>query len=458
VGVPEYAIDDIRRKADELAAGYLGASGNVGLAIGVLAGSERLYFGYGAIAKGSDRVPDERTVFEIGSITKVFTAILMQEMAGRGEVKVDQPVRELLPPGTAVPKRGDREVTLFDLSTHSAGFPRMPSNWQEGMKSEAEPYANYTPELLYKALATTRLRWRPGTKDDYSNYGVGLLGHALELRGAKPYEELLGERVLRPLGMTDTTVTFSEDQQKRLATGHSEDGQPTSYWDIRTLGGAGALRSTVAEMLTFLRANLIPAETPLKDALAACHEPRPLARKFPPWYVVAAALVTVSLLVQWLVPVPPGSWKFLAAFVLPPIVTYAWRGFGAGLLASVLVWLGTFFLWGTDQFGWKQAGSILFAIVAGMYWIRAYLPSSGAGNEVMPGWFSLWFGDARARWHNGGTGGFRSFVAFVAESRVAVAVLSNSANDADSIGVELLRHLHESNKIWAAVPRTFRIE
>ena len=93
MGLPNYAIDDIRRKADELAAGYVSASGNIGLAVGAVVGAERLYFGYGAIAKGSDRVPDEHTVFEIGSVTKVFTAILMQEMAGRSEVRVDQPVR-----------------------------------------------------------------------------------------------------------------------------------------------------------------------------------------------------------------------------------------------------------------------------------------------------------------------------------------------------------------------------
>ena len=177
MGLPNYAIDDIRRKADELAAGVPQRRGRTsGSLSGHWSGPNGSYFGYGATAKGSDRVPDEHTVFEIGSVTKVFTAILMQEMAGRGEVKVDQPVRELLPPGTVVPKRGDREITLFDLSTHSAGLPRMPGNWQDGMKSDDEPYANYTPEHLYKALATTRLRWTPGTKDDYSNYGVGLLG------------------------------------------------------------------------------------------------------------------------------------------------------------------------------------------------------------------------------------------------------------------------------------------
>jgi CubicO group peptidase (beta-lactamase class C family) len=454
--LPNYAIHDLHRKADELAAGYLAGPGRVGLAVGVLVGDERFHMGYGAVGKGSEQVPGERTVFEIGSVTKVFTAILLAEMVARGEVKLDQPVRELLPPGTTVPKRGDREVTLLDLATHTAGLPRMSGNWQEGMKDEANPYAHYTPELLYQALAKTKLRWRPGTKDDYSNYGVGLLGHALELRAAKPYAELLTDRVLRPLGLDDTTVDLSDDQRRRLAPGHLEDGQPTANWDIRTLGGAGALRSTMAEMLTFLRANLNPAATPLAEALSTCQRPTPLIRKFPPWWAVAMGLAAVSILVQWLLPVPPGTWKFAVAVLLPVVVSYVWRGFGAGVLASFLVWVGAFLLWGSDQFGWMQAALVLGAIGGVAFKVRRFLPSAGAGGEVMPGWQAMWFGDMLVRWHNGGTGGYCSFVGFVADSRVAVAVLANSANDVDSIGVELLRHLHETNKVWATVPRTFK--
>ena len=146
----------------------------------------------------------------------------------------------------------------------------------------------------------------------------------------------------------------------------------------------------------------------------------------------------------------------MAALFLPAIATYAWRGFGAGLLASLLVWAGTFMLWGQDEFGWDTPQGIMLAMAIVMYQLRRYLPSAGTGHEVMPGWHSHWFGDARARWHDGGTGGFCSYVGFVSDSKVAVAVLSNSANDVDTIGVELLRHVHETNKVWAAVPRTFR--
>jgi CubicO group peptidase (beta-lactamase class C family) len=454
MGLPEYAVDDLRRKADELAGDYLGSPGRVGLAVGALIGGERFYFGYGAAAKGSDRVPDEHTVFEIGSVTKVFTAVLMEEMAGRGEVRPDQPVRELLPPGTAVPKHGDRAVTLCDLATHTAGLPRMPGNWQEGMKDEANPYADYTPDHLYRALAATRQRWKPGTRADYSNYGVGLLGHALELRAGRPYEQLLAERVLNPLGLADTAVDLSDDQRRRMAGGHDEEGNPTSNWDIRTLGGAGALRSTVAEMLTFLRAILEPAATPLKEALAACHVTQPLPWRIGAATLTALVLVAVGLLVQWVVPVPPGSWTFLAVFALPVLAAYFWGGFWSGAMASVAVWAATLAVWGPDRFGWQPAGIFLLILAAGAYGVRRL--GGGGDSLVMPGWQPYWFGDALGRWHNGGTGGYRSFVGFVADSRVAVAVLSNSAHDVDSIGVDLLQHLHEANKVWATVPRTFR--
>jgi CubicO group peptidase (beta-lactamase class C family) len=438
--------DGIRQKAEELATGYLASAANVGLVVGLLVGDGRHTFGFGKLAKGGDRTPDERTVFEIGSVTKVFTAVLLADMADNGEVRFDQPVRELLPAGTVVPKWGDREITLLDLSMHAAGLPRMPGNWELGMKSEQEPYANYTPELLYQALAATRLRWKPGTRTDYSNFGTGLLGFALARKAGKPYEELLAERVLRPLGLTDTSVTLSDDQKARMAQGHDESGNPTANWDIPTLSGAGALRSTAAEMLTFLRDNVAPTETPLARAIEECHRPQKLEwswRAFVLAAVWGVALAALSVFCQWAIPVPPGSWKFLTVFLAPVILTRVLQGSQAALVASVAVWVGTLWLWaGTGwQFGWWAAACVLLAVNAVLSGGQLFRQT-----EAMPGWQSLRLAGGFARWHNGGTGGFRSFVGFVPESRVGVVVLSNSASDPDALAVELLRLLHDTSK------------
>ena len=215
---------------------------------------------------------DENTVFEIGSITKAFTGVLLAEMVARGEVRFDQPVAELLPAGTRVPARNGKQVTLIQLSMQNSGLPRLPDNLKPA--NVENPYADYSVAQLYDFLKRHELRRDPGEQYEYSNLGVGLLGHALALRAGKSYEELLRERVLAPLGMTSTAVVLTPAMQRVVSHGHSADGDVTSLWDIPTLAGAGALRSSMADMMRFLAANLNPPDTPLGRALAASHEHR----------------------------------------------------------------------------------------------------------------------------------------------------------------------------------------
>ena len=284
----------------------------------------------------------------------------------------------------------------------------------------------------------------PGTGAAYSNLGAGLLGHVLALRAGLPYDELLAARILRPLGLTDTAIALSADQASRLAPGHDAMGEPTSNWDLPTLAGAGALRSTADEMLTFLRANLDPPETPAGAALRACHVPRPVAwrRRIGVGIAQAVGLAAASLLVQWAVPLSPGRWTFLAALILPVLVAEGWKGFWSGVWTAVAVWAGSWLLWGS-AFGWAPAGVALLISLAVSGLAAGYLPPGG---PVRLGWQEAAAGEATALWHNGGTGGYRSFVGFVPGSRVGVVVLSNSANDVDPIGMALLKALHEARR------------
>ena len=150
---------------------------------------------------GAQGVPlDGNTLFEIGSITKVFTASLLAEMAARGEVGLDDPVAKYLPPSVRVPSRNGKQITLLDLSTQTSGLPRMPTNFSP--KDELNPYADYSVDQLYAFLSGYELTRDIGSQYEYSNLGVGLLGHALALRAGKSYEALLVERILRPLGIT----------------------------------------------------------------------------------------------------------------------------------------------------------------------------------------------------------------------------------------------------------------
>jgi serine-type D-Ala-D-Ala carboxypeptidase/endopeptidase len=245
-----------------------------GIAVGVRQGEARYTTGRGRVAHDGSQPPDERTIFEIGSITKVFTATLLADMAREGLVALDDPVQRYLQEGVELPVRG-RPITLADLASHTSGLPRLPKGllWQ-AIRESANPYANFTFDQLNVAIPRTKPRRPPGKKIRYSNYGAGLLGHVLALRAGRTYEELVTERITRPLGMDDTSIAVPEDELDRFAQGHNRRGRPVSNWDIPALAGAGALRSTVADLLRFLEAQLGAAPEPLAESIRMTHEPR----------------------------------------------------------------------------------------------------------------------------------------------------------------------------------------
>jgi D-alanyl-D-alanine-carboxypeptidase/D-alanyl-D-alanine-endopeptidase len=238
---------------------------SVGMVAGVHDTSGRLLLAYGRAGAGNDRPLDGDAVFEIGSITKVFTALLLAEMAARREVALEDPVAKYLPSEVKVPGRGRKRITLLDLATYTSGLPRMPSNFDP--KDKDNPYADYSVQQLYAFLSGYVLQCDPGIHYEYANLGFGLLGHALALRAGKSYEELVIERICAPLGMESTGVTLSGSMRERLTPGHNQSLEPTSNWDMPTLTGAGGLRSTANDLLTFLDAvSSAQTDTPLRRA------------------------------------------------------------------------------------------------------------------------------------------------------------------------------------------------
>lgn len=237
----------------------------VGLVVGLLdSDGSRRVFAHGSPGSGARPLNGE-SVFEIGSITKVFTGILLADMVRRGEVELADPVARFLPPGVRVPSRGGKEITLLDLATHRSGLPLLSDNLPE--KDPRNPYADYTEELLYEFLSGFELPRDPGESFEYSNLGVGLLGHALALRAGTTFEALLQERVLTPMGMNHTAITPTPGMRPRQVRGHDRGGYPWPDFDWLTLHGAGALRSTVNDMLSFAAANLSEDTTAVHAAL-----------------------------------------------------------------------------------------------------------------------------------------------------------------------------------------------
>lgn len=326
---------------------------SVGVVAGVLVGGERIVVGHGRLSATDPRQPGGDTVFEIGSVTKVFTATVLADLVARGELALDAPVEGLLDGSVRVPAGGGARITLEHLATHSSGLPRMPDNFDPA--DYDNPYVDYTEDRLYEFLSSHELARGVGETVEYSNLGYGLLGHALARGTGRGYEVLVAELVLEPLGMSDTAVTLSPSLRERLAAGHDDSLDPVALWDFAALSGAGSLRSTVNDILRFLEANIDPWSSPLSEALRSAHSRR--------------------------VDMPEPD-----------------TGIGLG-------------------------------------WIVLDGNDSGDGGDGK---------DGRILWHNGGTGGYSSFVGFDPESQVGVVVLSNAAELVDFLGFRLLNRARDT--------------
>ncbi len=274
--MPAVDVDQIQAVMDKdlqrVLAGELAPATGIGVTIGVVEHGVRKVFSYGA-AK-----PD--SVFEIGSITKTFTGLMLAQMVQQKQARLDEPVRALLPKGTVAAPASGAEITLLDLSTQRSGLPRLPDNMTPA--DATNPYADYDAKALYAFIASHGVAMPARPDFGYSNLGVGLLGQALADRAGTTYEALVRREVTGPLGMKDTAITLTAAVRKRFLAGHGAGRSPQRAWDFAALVGAGGLRSTAADMLTFLDAQLHPEHVKgitseartLAAALVASHQVR----------------------------------------------------------------------------------------------------------------------------------------------------------------------------------------
>ena len=247
------------------------ARGHRTLVAGVIRPGERGWY-----APRGDDAADDLTIFEIGSITKAFTGVLLAEMSLRGEVSLDDPLSRHLPGPR--PRWRHREPTLLELATHRSGLPNVPRAMRRpelayalGFR-ERDPWAGVTEQAYEELVMRESPRRRPGGKVRYSSMALGLLGDALAARAGRPYAQLLAERVLGPLQMDATGVTPPPAWAPRLLVGHSRRGRPRSPL-ADFMPAAGSLRSNARDMMSFLAACLDPGTTPLGRALALAQQP-----------------------------------------------------------------------------------------------------------------------------------------------------------------------------------------
>lgn len=259
-GIPELHDGALKSQIDKMAAGFLGAGNSSGLGVAVVVRDpstgqlEALILNYGTSAKdqGADITPD--TVYEIGSITKVFTGILLAEAVNAGSVKLDDPIQNYMPPGIHAPTYRDQQITLAELATHRSSLPR-------------DADTDSLPDF-YAWLNGYQLARAPGTQYVYSNLGYSLLGDILARLAGTDFGTLELQSVSQPLGLVDTRETLTSDETDRLAQGYRYDGSAADYFpDSGAMSGAGYLRSTLSDMTRFLVANMQPDSTPLAASI-----------------------------------------------------------------------------------------------------------------------------------------------------------------------------------------------
>jgi CubicO group peptidase (beta-lactamase class C family) len=269
---------------------------SVGMVVGIVTPQGRRIVSYGQLNQRDPRPLDGDTVFEIGSVTKIFTALLLADMVQRGEVVLTDPVGKYLPPRVKVPERNGQKITLVDLATQTSGLPFFPTDIPlDDPAAVVRLVANYSVGQLYQFLSSYELPRDIGSKWEYSNTGFGLLGIALANRAGTTYEDLVRARITGPLEMTNTAIAVSPQMKKKLAAGHDSHLQPAPEIDMPAFVAAGSLRSSANDLLTFLAAFVGARKSPLAPAMAAMLQTR---RPGPGW---------VQTLGWWIVSTGPGD-------------------------------------------------------------------------------------------------------------------------------------------------------
>jgi CubicO group peptidase (beta-lactamase class C family) len=216
----------------------------VGLVVGMIDSNGTRVVSYGKVDNAStNQEVNGDTLFEIGSITKVFTRLLLYDMIARGEMHMDDPVQNYLPASVRMPTLHSKQITLWDLVTHTSGLPR-------------DMHRPYKVDQLYAFLTSHKLRREPGEQFEYSNIGFALLGHVIALKAGQDYETLVRDRICRPLHMDSTAITLTPELKARRAVGHEPANHSSSYIGLQGLPGAGALFSTANDMVKLASAKL----------------------------------------------------------------------------------------------------------------------------------------------------------------------------------------------------------
>lgn len=233
------------------------------IVVGVIDQGVTHYVAYGKPIEGSDLGANEKTIYEIASITKVFVSTLLSKFILNGKIGLDDPMVNYLPDTLKYMDHRYREVTIKHLATHTSGLPIVTG--AQNAESRQQFHKNLSYKDIFEAFEKTEISFTPGTRFEYTNINMSVVAFILCSLEDKDMETLMNEYIYEPFEMKNTTLTLSEEQKKRFATAYIRPGVAVENWEWGAGAGAGGLRSTAEDLILFLR-KLFYEESGLSDA------------------------------------------------------------------------------------------------------------------------------------------------------------------------------------------------
>ena len=237
--------------------------------VGIVDTNGRQIFAEGIKSDSDPTLPDGNTIYEIGSITKIFTSLMLADMSLKHQLDLNDPISKFLPKNVKTPVRNGKEISLLSLSTHRSGMPRFPYNVDP--KNIDRPYADYTVDKLYEYISNFEPPYDIDSKWRYSNVAYGVLGNILSLVAKKDFESIVIDGISTPLKMDNTSISLTRKQRSNLAIGHAETGAKVGLTDLGAIDPGGALRSNINDLLTFAEANMGIIKTDLLPTMELTH-------------------------------------------------------------------------------------------------------------------------------------------------------------------------------------------
>ncbi|MBS1509899.1 MAG: beta-lactamase family protein [Bacteroidetes bacterium] len=259
------------KKVDSIVQRFMFTSKTVGMSIGLLKDGKTYFYNYGETQKGNGKLPTNESVYEIGSVTKTFTATILAKAVTEHKINLSDPVNKYLPKDVPLLKFGNDTLKIVQLANHTSGLPPLPGNF--GATDLINPYKDYDNDKLNAYLKTAKLLRKPGVQFEYCNLGVGLLGHILETIYQMPYEKMVTTFICSKAGMNNTRQFLLQKDSSFFVQGYNESILPNSQWDFKALAAAGCLRSNATDMLKYAALQTACSDKTLQAAITLTHQP-----------------------------------------------------------------------------------------------------------------------------------------------------------------------------------------